>query len=56
MLRTSQAAAIVGVHPDTLKDWRYRKIGPPYHKTEGGHPRYDEEELRQWLQQRKESA
>lgn len=58
MLRTRAAAEIIGVHPDTMKEWRQktqrlgRQIGPPYMKTETGRVYYDDAKLQQWIKER----
>ena len=36
LLRTPEAAAYLGVKPGTLKIWRYRGTGPPYHRMGSG--------------------
>jgi len=56
MLSAREVAAVVGVHPDTVKEWRKRRVGPPYVKTDTGRIRYPENELQQWLQNRTVSA
>lgn len=43
----SQAAEIIGVHPDTLKGWGDK--GPAFTRTAGGHRRYDTEVLDEWF-------
>lgn len=56
LLKTSQAAQRLGVRPETLREWRQRKIGPPYTTTAGGHARYENDELDAYLASRKVTA
>lgn len=54
-LTTRQAAAALNLHPVTLKVWRRtRNDGPPYFRTLGGKVRYQEDDLRRWIESRKE--
>lgn len=44
----AEAARVVGVHPDTLRNWRKRgAVG--YTLTPGGRVRYTSEQLRQLI-------
>lgn len=44
----AEAARVVGVHPDTLRNWRKRgAVG--YTLTPGGRVRYTQEQLRQLI-------
>lgn len=44
----AEAARVVGVHPDTLRNWRKRgAVG--YTLTPGGRVRYSSEQLRQLI-------
>lgn len=47
MLTTEEAAAILGLSPDTLKQWRRLDDGPPYY-TFGRAIRYREDLLIEW--------
>jgi hypothetical protein len=52
LLRTSEAATFIGVKPTTLKIWRYRGTGPPYHRIGSGPTSpvaYSLADLRAWL-------
>ena len=51
LLTTAKAAEYLGRSPLTLTDWRFRRIGPPWVKMEGG-IRYNAETLRVWLEER----
>lgn len=56
-LTTRQAAAALNLHPVTLKVWRRtRNDGPPYFRTPGGKVRYQEDDLRLWIESRKEET
>jgi hypothetical protein len=48
-LTTREAAALIGVTPNTLDVWRCRNVGPPYFKLTGL-IRYDKAELLKWSQ------
>lgn len=50
LLTTAEAAKILRVGVNTLKDWRYYKTGPDYIKV-GCQVRYREAALEAWLQQ-----
>ena len=47
-LSTKQVADILGVSPVTIRRWRSEKKGPKYAKI-GSHCRYDQSELKKWL-------
>lgn len=44
----AEVAAYLGVSEDTLKDWRYKKKGPPYRPGVGRHVRYEWDDVRAW--------
>ncbi len=50
-LRTREAAAFVGVRPQTMRNWKSQRIGPPFRKL-GTITLYDADELRAWLDAR----
>lgn len=55
LLTNSQAAILLGVAPQTLKDWQRRGRIPPAARDERGHRRYsrtDMERLKAWLTER----
>ena len=52
LLRTREAATLLGLEPGTLEHWRWRKIGPPYIKLGNGRGaavRYSRTSLVVWL-------
>lgn len=38
MLNNAEAAALIGVSPNTLKLWRHQGKGPPFHKHDPDSP------------------
>jgi hypothetical protein len=46
---TEQAADHLGTTPDTLKCWRSRGTGPPFHRANGRLVRYQHRELDAWV-------
>lgn len=50
MLKTKQAAALLGVSEQTMNKWRCIKKGPPYIKYTRA-VRYRTEDLLEWLAQ-----
>jgi len=52
LLTTEKAAQAVGYAPRTLEDLRWRGGGPPYVKLSGA-VRYDPQDLRDWIEDRK---
>jgi hypothetical protein len=56
LLMPAEAAKVLRVSEGTLRDWRYRKIGPAWIKV-GSKPRYDRRDLERYTQaQRQEAA
>lgn len=49
LLRPSQAAKILDVHQETLKNWRAKGIGPHYFHLNDHTVRYDRDELQAWI-------
>ena len=47
MLDTKEAAEVLGLRPQTMHEWRTRRVGPPYHKL-GRSVRYLYAELVAW--------
>jgi excisionase family DNA binding protein len=47
-LSLSDAAALMGVHPGTVRVWSDKGL-LPVHKTKGGHRRYRRDEVELWL-------
>ena len=50
LLTDVQAAEFLNLSDKTLRNWRSLKKGPPYKRYSAGCIRYDEAELRQWLE------
>jgi len=48
-LSLTQAAALLGVHPSTLRLWSDKGV-LPVHRTQGGHRRYKRSEVELWAQ------
>ncbi len=48
-LSLSEAAALLGVHPGTVRNWSNQGV-LPYHRTSGGHRRYRRAEVELWKQ------
>lgn len=55
LIPSREAAAYIGVSPETLENWRVRGEGPPFHKTPGrtGKVLYDPADIAAWRQQRR---
>jgi excisionase family DNA binding protein len=53
-LSLSDAAAILGVHPSTVRLWSDKGL-MPVHKTQGGHRRYRREEILLWSESNSKS-
>jgi hypothetical protein len=47
MMKEDEAAEYIGMAVGTLRQWRFRGVGPTYHKNPGvrGAVRYDSEDL-----------
>jgi predicted DNA-binding transcriptional regulator AlpA len=50
MLTTREAAALLGLKPQTLMVWRCQGTGPPYFKLGKWAVRYDPDAVRQWCE------
>ena len=48
LLTPVRAAHVIGVHPNTLANWRVWKRGPKFLKR-GGRVFYQEHELKRWM-------
>ena len=44
------AAALTGFGVQTLRNWRFKHIGPPYTKLNGKAVRYSIQELLNWME------
>ncbi|MGH9350875.1 MAG: helix-turn-helix transcriptional regulator [Terriglobia bacterium] len=55
LLNTEQAAAFLGLSPDTLKFWRVNghQNGPPFYKLHRRAVRYSMDDLKAWLRLRR---
>jgi len=51
-LRTRDAAAFLGLAPQTLRNWRSLQIGPPARKLSGRLIVYSVDDLRVWMDAR----
>jgi len=50
-LSTTQLAALLGLHPATLRQWRHKHLGPAYTRC-GGAVRYERAVLVEWIKSR----
>lgn len=55
LLMPKEAAKLLRVSEGTLRDWRYRRVGPPYIRV-GQRPRYDVRDLERWLRDRRQET
>ncbi|MDP2776577.1 MAG: helix-turn-helix domain-containing protein [Anaerolineales bacterium] len=53
-LSLSDAAAVLGVHPSTVRRWSDKGV-LPVHKTQGGHRRYKRSEISLWAESSQKS-
>jgi len=51
-LKPNSAAALLGVSPHTLEDWRWQRKGPPWIRVSRSCVRYDLARLQLWMAQR----
>ena len=49
MLTETELSRRLNVPRATLRTWRHRRVGPPFHRFAGRTIRYDETELDRWL-------
>lgn len=56
LLDTKQAAAYLGLHPQTLADWRYMRKGPKWLKAGGRKIRYRISDIDRWLEENTEKS
>ena len=58
VLKTGEVADRIGVHPETLRNWRDHDPpkGPPFYLLPTGHARYPESELEDWIEQELETS
>lgn len=50
LLRQEQVAEMLQLSATTLEDWRYRRQGPPFIRISRGCIRYEEEDIKRWLE------
>lgn len=53
MMSNQEAAAYLGIKPDTLRKWRVRCMGPAYHRYGAGRTFYRKEDLDEWLKDKR---
>ena len=49
LLDTEATAAMLGISPYTLADWRWKRLGPPWIRMSRSCVRYDLAQLKAWL-------
>ncbi len=49
LLPDTEAAKYLGLRVQTVRNWRHLGIGPAYHRLNGRTIRYDEDDLRRYL-------
>ena len=54
LLKTKEAALIIGFSYRTLEGMRYRGCGPRYYRLPNGHIRYRKQDLIEWIEQESE--
>ena len=54
-LTLSEVAALLGIHPSTVRNWSDRGM-LPVHRTQGGHRRYLRSEVELWMQTQREDG
>lgn len=54
-LNLSETAALLGVHPSTVRSWSDKDL-LPVHRTQGGHRRYLRSEIELWMQAQNHEA
>lgn len=55
LLDTEEAAAFLGMRPQTLRKWRWAGTSPPYIRLGRGNrarPKYRREDLEAWMKER----
>ena len=50
LLRQEQVAEMLQLSPSTLEDWRWKRLGPPFIRVSRGCIRYEEGDIKQWLE------
>lgn len=49
MLKTGEVAALLGVHPRSVRRWCEQGVGPRFRKTPFGHHLFAESDVRAWI-------
>ncbi|CAK7009666.1 MAG: hypothetical protein DELT_00395 [Desulfovibrio sp.] len=52
LLSPPQVEEIYNIPTTTLEQWRFRKVGPAYHKL-GKHIRYKARDVDEWIEKRR---
>jgi DNA-binding CsgD family transcriptional regulator/predicted DNA-binding transcriptional regulator AlpA len=52
-LTTEEAAAMLGVKPATMRDWKCQRVGPPYVQLTSRCVRYQESDIRKFISDRR---
>jgi predicted DNA-binding transcriptional regulator AlpA len=50
LLSEKDVAALLGLSPATLRDWRWQRTGPPYQAITKRCIRYDRAKLEDWIE------
>jgi predicted DNA-binding transcriptional regulator AlpA len=53
LLTTKEAAALLGMKPSTLRDWRCSRIGPPFIVLSPRNVKYSREDLERYIAERR---
>jgi len=56
LLSTVEAARYMGLHPGTLRNYRYMGIGPAFRRGRTGQVRYELASLQDWFDEQKPLA
>ncbi|MDR2561736.1 MAG: helix-turn-helix domain-containing protein [Holophagales bacterium] len=52
LLSQKEVAKILGLSPETIRDWRWMRIGPPFQAISRRCVRYDQAKLLEWIEKR----
>jgi len=52
LMTKDEVAAYLGLNPKTLDVWAHQRKGPPFIRVEGAR-RYDRDDLKAWIEERK---
>jgi predicted DNA-binding transcriptional regulator AlpA len=56
LLTSTELAEVFGLTHQTLRTWRLNGTGPPYFKVGDKAVRYDQEKVREWLEDREKEG